>query len=108
MSGEESFKGNIPIIDYDEYEGIDFYNSNDFHNIDSKCPKCLSEAVPEYCFGCRGCYCGSSEVPDFCEVCKKPYHHYCDEDADNCPRCHGLKCTNINCQYRFAVIEKSN
>ena len=108
MSGEESFKGNIPIIDYDEYERIDFYNLNDFQNIDSKCPKCLSEVETEYCSGCRGCYCGSSEVHDFCEVCKKPYHDYCDEYADKCPRCNGLICTNIDCQYRFAVIEKSN
>ena len=104
MSGEDSFKGNIPIAYTDEYEGIDIYHSIDFQNIDSKCPKCLSEVEPEYCSGCEGRNRQSLESDNFCNICKRPYHSYCDEYADKCPLCNGLKCTNIDCQYRFAVI----
>ena len=104
MGEPEEIETKIPIIYHDYYEGIDFYFLDDFNKIESKCPKCLGEANLEYCQGCRSCYCDSREYPEFCEECKKPFHHYCDEFGDKCSKCNGFICTNKNCKYRFAVV----
>ena len=105
MTDIELNEPRISILFYDDYEGIDFYDLDDFLNINSKCPKCLNNCEPEYCSGCGGCYCGRG-YHEFCEECKKPYHDYCDEYADKCPKCNGYICKNENCQYRFAIIKK--
>ena len=105
MSDPGLIESKIPIIYYDDYEGVEFYDLQDFRNIDSKCPKCLNNTDTEYCSGCNGCYCGK-DYHEFCEECKKLYHDYCDEYADKCPKCNGLICTNKDCLYRFAVVDK--
>ena len=108
MSISSSKESKIPVIYYDALDCIDFYDLNDFNNINSRCPKCLNSTDFEFCSGCQGCYCGSKEIHDICEVCKKPYHDYCDEYADKCPFCNGFICLNQDCQYRFAFVEKKN
>ena len=51
MSDPSLIESKIPIIYYNDYEDVEFYDLQDFRNIDSKCPKCLNNTDTEYCSG---------------------------------------------------------